>query len=266
MPEVNTSVSSRIYYRKMGTGPVAVLLHGFPESGTLWRNVWDYLSAYYTLLIPDMPGTGDSLLEGSAGIEDMATTVKTMLDAEHVEKAIVVGHSMGGYIAFAFAALFPQYVQGLSLIHSTPLADDDEKKQTRKKVIEIVDKGGKDLFLSQMVPGLFAEEFVKEHPNLVKEQVTNAQTMSKEGLMNFYTAMMNRKERINVLETATYPIQWIIGAKDALIPAQKLIGFSHTSAVNYVSYYKECGHISMVEAPKRLQTDLKYFFDNCYVE
>ncbi|PQJ12905.1 alpha/beta hydrolase [Flavipsychrobacter stenotrophus] len=264
MPEITTSFSSKVFYRKMGAGPVAVLLHGFPESGTLWRNIWDHLAAFYTLLIPDLPGAGESQLTGPISIAQMAEAVKMILDSEQVEQAVVIGHSMGGYVAFAFADLYPQYVAGLTLVHSTPFADDEEKKETRKKVIDIVNKGGKDAFLKTMVPGLFAEEFVKTNQAAVAEQVDNALIMSKEAVINFYAAMMERKERKSVLAKSSFPVQWIIGAKDALIPAKKLMPLTHMSAVNFTSYYKDCGHMSMVEAPAQLQKDIKEFLDYCY--
>jgi pimeloyl-ACP methyl ester carboxylesterase len=264
MPEISTSFSPGIFYRKMGAGPVAVLLHGFPESGTLWRNVWDHLAASYTLVIPDLPGSGNSKLEGSASIEQMAEALKMILDEENIDKAVVIGHSMGGYAALAFADIFPQYVAGLTLVHSTPFADDDEKKQNRSKVIEIVAKGGKDAFLRTMVPGLFAEDFLNNNEATVSEQVGNALTMSKEAVINFYTAMMEREERISVLNNLSFPVQWIIGAKDTLIPVKKILPLTHMSPVNFTSYYKDCGHMSMVEVPGELQNDIKEFLDYCY--
>lgn len=264
MPEITTPFSPCIFYRKMGSGPVAVLLHGFPESGSLWRNIWDHLAVNYTVIIPDLPGAGQSQLTGDTSIEQMADAVKLVLDEEQVDKAVIIGHSLGGYVAFAFADLYPQRVAGLTLVHSTPFADDEEKKKTRQQVIDIVAKGGKDAFLRTMVSGLFAEEFVKTNKAAVDEQISNALTMSEEGIINFYKAMMNRKERTGILKDAQFPVQWIIGAKDSLIPAKKILPLSHISNVNFTSYYKDCGHISMVEAPAELQKDIKNFLDYCY--
>lgn len=264
MPDVCTSFSSSLYYRKMGQGPVAVLLHGFPESSTLWRNIWNELAMSYTLILPDFPGTGESKLEGPVSIAQMAEGLKVILDAEQASKAVVIGHSMGGYVACAFAQQYPQYVQGISLVHSTPLADTEEKKDSRKKVIEIVKAGGKDHFLRQMVTSLFAEQFVKDSPAVVEEQITNAQKMSSEAVVNSFMAMMERADTTQALATAPYPIQWVMGAQDGLIPVKKLLSLCHTSDVNYTAYYADCGHMAMVETPAQLQADLKDFLDNCY--
>lgn len=264
MQEISTSFSPRFFYRKMGKGPVAVLLHGFPESGTLWRNIWTGLSGGYTLIVPDLPGAGDSTLSGSASIAQMAAGVKDILDKEQIEKAVIIGHSMGGYVALAFADMFPGSVAGLTLVHSTTAADDEEKKKTRQKVIDFVQKGNKTAFLEQMVPGLFAQEYAAKERQKVQEQVDSALLMSTEGLVNFYKAMMERPERTAVLKNARYPVQWIIGAKDALMAPSKLIGFAYTAQVNFIAYYTDCGHMSMVEMPDELENDINEFLNYCY--
>ncbi len=264
MPEISTAFAPRVFYRKMGNGPVAILLHGFPESGTLWRNIWDKLSEKYTLIIPDLPGAGQSTINGNVRLAQMADAVKAIADAEKVPSAVVIGHSMGGYVSFAFAAAYPAMVKGLILVHSGPMADDEEKKKTRQKVIDFVQKGHKKEFLETMVPGLFAPDFVQQEADKVNEQVTSAIDLGSEQLVNFYQAMMDRPLHTDVLEQATFPVQWIIGAKDALIAPTKLLSYAHTSPVNFTSYYPEVGHMSMIEAPERLQADMADFLDYCY--
>ena len=262
--ETLSSARTDLFYRKMGSGPAIVLLHGFPESGSLWRYVWDDLSANATVIIPDLPGSGNSPLEGGCSIADMAASVKAILDGEQITRAVIAGHSMGGYVALAFAAMYPSAVAGLSLVHSTPVADDDEKKENRMKVIELVRKGGREAFLKQMVPNLFASTFKLASPELVNEQVTNALAMDADSLINFYTAMMERPDRTALLDNAGFAVQWIFGAGDTLIPISKVAQFCYRTAVNFVSYYDDCGHMSMVEAPDKLAGDLKQFVDYCY--
>ncbi len=264
MPEVKTPASAHVYYRKMGTGQAIVLLHGLPESGTLWQNIWHELCASFTLIIPDFPGSGNSILERQTSIADMAACVKTILDNEEIEKALIVGHSMGGYVAFAFAGLYPGCVAGLSLVHSTPVADDEEKKKTRLKAIELIRNGAKNAFISQMVPNLFSADFKQSNPLAVKQQVDEALKMEHNGLINFYEAMIERADHTFVLEKATYPVQWIIGADDNVIYYKKILEQCNKSNINFVSFYRNCGHMSMIEAPGNLAYDLKEFADYCY--
>ena len=261
MPEISTSISSRVFYRKMGAGPVLVLLHGFPESGTLWQNIWDELSVSFTLIIPDFPGSGNSILENETSIADMAECVKAILDHEGIGRAVVAGHSMGGYVGFAFAGLYPECVAGLSLVHSTPKADDEEKVKMRLKVIELIRNGGKNAFISQMVPNLFAAGFKKPS---VQAQVDEALKINDNGLINFYKAMIGRTDHTFVLKTAIYPIQWIIGSDDNVIHFKKILELCYRSDINFVTFYRNCGHMSMIEVPENLVYDLKTFTKYCY--
>jgi pimeloyl-ACP methyl ester carboxylesterase len=263
MPEISTRVSSSLYYRKMGNGPAVVLLHGFPESGQLWANVWDKLSETNTLIIPDFPGAGSSELENSTSMVDMAECVADILDAEHIEKAVIVGHSMGGYAALQFAFSHPHRVAGVSLVHSTPVADDDEKRNTRLKSIELIRKGGKRAFISQMIPNLFSTLSREKLSSLIENLVDDGVNMKEASLINFYEAMIGRKDLSDFIHSASFPVQWIMGAGDNLMPASKLIGHCYRSDVNFVSLYGDCGHMSMFEAPERLTADLLQFIRYC---
>ena len=264
MPEISTPASTRVFYRKMGSGPAIVLLHGFPESGTLWQHIWHELCASFTVIIPDFPGSGNSLLEKGTNMADMAACIKMIMGEEHIDKAIIAGHSMGGYVAFAFAGLFPGRVAGLSLVHSIPLADDEERKNIRLKSIELIRNGGKNAFLSQMVPNLFSASFKRSNSLAVKQQVDEALKMTEDSLINFYKAMIMRRDHTFVLEAATFPVQWIIGSDDNVIYYKKILEQCNKSNINFVSFYRDCGHMSMVEAPKALSHDLKEFTDYCY--
>lgn len=264
MPEVSTPVSSYIFYRKMGAGPALVLLHGFPESGTLWQNTWDDLSRQYTLIIPDFPGSGESTLEKETSISDMAECVNAILDKEGINSAVIAGHSMGGYVAFAFAELYPNKIRGLSLVHSTSEPDDEEKIKIRVKSIELMQRGAKNAFINQMVPNLFSAAFKQSNPLDVKAQIDQALEMDEVSMVNFYKAMMSRADKTNVLKKAVFPVQWIIGADDNIIYFKKILSLCYKSGINFVSFYNNCGHMSMIELPQMFVNDLKLFVDYSY--
>ena len=252
-----------LYYRKMGFGPAVILLHGFPESGILWKNIWDELSVSSTLIIPDLPGSGSSKLEAETSIDQMAGYLKTIMDIEGIDKAVIAGHSMGGYVALAFADKYPGSVSGLSLVHSTPLADDEEKKKIRLKSIELIRKGAKNAFISQMVPNLFSEAFKQSDPEVVKQQVEQAMKMEDNSIVNFYNAMMQRADHTIMLQKAVFPVQWIAGINDNLISYKKILEQCYRSGINFVSFYNNCGHMSMFEAPEQLINDLREFIYYC---
>lgn len=266
MPTVSNDIFKQVSYRKYGKGNAVVLLHGFPEDGELWRHIYPALSAHFTVIVPDLPGSGDSTLsDGNLSIEQLATSVQLILEQEGIEKAVIAGHSMGGYTALALAEKYPSLVTGLSLVHSTAEADDDAKKETRRKSIELIRKGGREAFIKQMIPNLFSPVFKEGHKDVISDQVKRGMRLGADSLMAYQAAMMNRPQRKNVLEKATYPVQWIIGEDDNLIPFRKGLQQSFLGSRDFVSLYHDCGHMSMLEMPGKLTADMIEFVGYCYM-
>ena len=143
------------YYEKTGTGPLVILLHGFPENGTLWNDIAGHLSVHFTVIVPDLPGSGKTPLLQPYSIMQMAEGIRDIMDAEGEGSAVIAGHSMGGYIAFAFGSLFPERTVGISAVHSSTSADDEEKKNSRWKTIHLIENGGQRNFIESMIPNLF---------------------------------------------------------------------------------------------------------------
>jgi pimeloyl-ACP methyl ester carboxylesterase len=255
-----------IHYTVQGQGQPLVLIHGFPNHSTAWDTIVPELSKQYKLILPDLPGAGKSRLpETPLTLEYMAASVKEVMDKEGVSKAVLAGHSMGGYTAMQFAAMYPEMVQGISLIHSFASADNDEKKENRRKAILLMKKGEseKEMFLKGMSQNLFSPEFAAQHPDKVKAVVTNGMKLSTEALTSFYQAIMVRTDKKDVLEQATWPVQWIIGDHDNATPMKEALQQCHLAAVNSVSIYKPCGHMSFLEMPQRLIADLEFFMELC---
>jgi len=137
---------SKICYRIIGQGKPVILLHGFGEDGTVWERQVTALQNNYRLIIPDIPGSGKSPLVANANIETYAEIIKDLVNIERsqvasqggdLENVSLIGHSMGGYIALAFAEKYPQYLNSLCLFHSSAFADGEEKKATRKKPLNL---------------------------------------------------------------------------------------------------------------------------------
>jgi pimeloyl-ACP methyl ester carboxylesterase len=251
-------------YRQYGSGPAIMLIHGFPASGNLWAGVVTYLAESLTVLVPDVPGTGDSKMDGEAvTMEELATIVPAIFDDAGITQGVVAGHSMGGYIALAAAELFGKRLSGLALVHSTAIADDEEKKEKRRKSIEIIRKGGKEQFVRGMIPGLFSKAFKDGHPEIIQERIEEGIKLPSEALIAFYNAMIDRPERLEVLRSAHFPVQWISGREDTTIPWQASLQQSSLPVVSFVKLYDECGHMSMLEQKELLQKDLLMFVEYC---
>ena len=119
-----------IFYTDTGKGQVVVLLHGFLEDASMWNALIPELSKKNRVVAIDLLGHGNTNSLGYVHtMEDMANTVKAVLSHLSLRKFIFIGHSMGGYVALAFAKLYPENIKGLCLLNSTYEADDLERKQ-----------------------------------------------------------------------------------------------------------------------------------------
>jgi pimeloyl-ACP methyl ester carboxylesterase len=260
---ISTDVFVNLQYRKTGSGPAIVLLHGFPVSGLLWSRVWDKIGEHNTVIVPDLPGTGGSAGVANLSMELMADGVKAILDAEGITNAVIAGHSMGGYVCMAFADRYPEMVWGIAMVHSIASDDTEEKKETRRKSIALIEKGGKEPFVKQMIPNLFSPKSSQLHPEWIEEQIDEALKVPAESLSAFYNAMINRRNHTETLSKATFPLFWIAGKDDGVIPADKVIQQSMLASVNFVEVYDDCGHMGMIEQSERLADDINRFSKYC---
>ncbi|MCB0698444.1 MAG: alpha/beta hydrolase [Chitinophagales bacterium] len=260
---IRTSRFENIQYTVSGEGYAVVLIHGFPLDGTIWNEVVDKLSKKYKVIVPDMPGSGGSISrETDLTVEDMAESVRSVLDNEGVSSAVLAGHSMGGYVALAFADLYPSMLKGLVMLHSSAQADSEEKKAQRRKVIELIEKGGKEPFVKQMVPNLFSGSDGKK--SYLEGTLETALRTPPGSLVAFYNAMINRPDRTGKLSNNDLAVAWVIGEDDSIIPKSSLIQQTTLTNVNFVYVYKNCGHMSMMEQPDMLMKDLDEFLIYCY--
>ncbi len=256
-----------IHYSTAGKGQVLVLLHGFPCNGSAWNPVKDTLSEHFRLLIPDLPGAGASALPATPlTIGLMAQSVLEMMDQEQTEKALIAGHSMGGYTALELAHLAPERIAGLSLIHSSAYADDAEKKENRRKAIRLIERGrdGQEMFLRGAAPNMFSDIFIEKHPDAQSDFVNLGMELPGRNLSAFYEAMIGRQDRTEMLRNAGFPVQWIIGDDDKLIPKKDILEQVTLSSVSHIACYPECGHLSMLEAPESLKADMLNFATYCF--
>ena len=259
----NEFIHNGIAYYKEGKGEVVVLLHGFPMDKNIWLDLIPVLSSNHQVIAIDIPGLGNSNALTLNAIYTIAEQIHDLLQHERVDKAVFVGHSMGGYIALAFSKQYSKMVKGLSLVHSTLKADTKEKKIMRLKVIELIKKGGTQAFLRELFPSLFAADkrivFKSEWDALYNCHKTTSPT----SLIALYEAIMHRK---NYAETTwnEFPMQWIIGEQDQLLDPKDLIAQALQSDKSFVSLYPDCGHMSMIENKAQFENDILEFTNYCY--
>lgn len=247
-------------YSIAGAGDSIVLVHGFGEDSRIWKQQVDFLQSHYQLLLPNLPGTGASQIGNHPlSIESMATCLLQMLDAEKIEQCIMLGHSMGGYIALAFAEQYPERLAGLGLIHSTAYADSEEKKAARQKSISFIREHGAPEFIRTTIPNLFGERFNQKHKSIVEGLIAQGNQFTAETLIAYYTAMINRPNRAAVLKNATVPVLFFIGEEDKAVSPADALEQSALPTVCMVQLVPVIAHMGMLEATDQMNQCLGEF-------
>src|SRR5882724_4708958 len=122
-----------LHYSISGQGLPVVLIHGFAEDSRVWVHQQSALQKHYRLIIPDLPGAGQSALTDTFSMELAADCIRQILVKENITRTILIGHSMGGYIVLAFAEKYPESLAAFGLCHSTAYPDSPEKKTGRQR-------------------------------------------------------------------------------------------------------------------------------------
>ncbi|GAA4452725.1 alpha/beta hydrolase [Rurimicrobium arvi] len=260
-------VFPEIIYRKTGSGPALLLVHGFPANPLLWREIIPELSSRYTLLMPDFFAVpGSWMVDGHNSMDMLAEGFAAILDNEKVERTVIIGHSMGGYMGLAFAGKYPSRLHGLSLVHSSPVPDDEARAEGRRKTVAILESGGKRLFLNKMVKALFPDEFNDKHPEVYKRQTEEAIAVDDQSLVAFYRAIMERADTRSVVQGLSCPVQYLIGEKDSLANIRKELAQKSLAKTSFVSIFKNAGHMVMLEEPDAVLATLNRFLSYCLAE
>lgn len=254
----------KVRFSDKGKGRVIVLLHGFLESLDIFDKFSSALSKNFRVISVDLPGHGLTPVMGYVhSMELMAQCVKSVLDFAGVRKYVVVGHSMGGYVALAFAEMFPRNVTGLCLFHSTAFPDSEEKKKDRDRVIEIVRKDHVQ-FVSELIPKLFA----KENISLFEKEILKAKQIAintpREGIIAALKGMKERPSREFVLKNANYPVLFIIGKQDSVLAWENLLLLASLPQKSYQTVLAHAGHMGFFEAFETTLESLKKFSRMCF--
>jgi pimeloyl-ACP methyl ester carboxylesterase len=255
-------IKIRYNYRKKNKRTV-VLLHGFLEDHQIWSTYQKELAKNSTVISIDLPGHGSTPCLGYVhSMEEMAEVVKSVLDTENIRKAILVGHSMGGYVALAFGELFPDNINGICLFNSTAQPDTESKKSERDRAIQVVKKNH-ERFIQEAIPNLFKETgFSKSSPK-VRSLIQKAIKTPKQGIVAALEGMKIRVNREIILKFAPYPIFFVIGKKDPIIPFEHLIEQANQSENAQYYLSEKGGHMCFIEDTYPCLSALQKFIVHC---
>ena len=247
-----------ISYTDTGKGTAIVLLHGFLENKRMWDFYVPEFAKKNRVITLDLLGHGATECLGYVhNMEDNADVVHAVLSKLRIRKAIFVGHSMGGYVALAFAELYPDIIKGLVLLNSTARADNEERKKNRDRAIKAV-KHSFANFISLSIANLFSENNRERLATTIENIKQEALQTPLQGIVASLEGMKIRQDREVLLHLTPFPKLLILGEKDPVLNYEETKEQIENTAVQLITFPD--GHMSHIENQDQLLAVLLSFF------
>ena len=244
-----------------GDGLAVLFIHGFPLDRTVWR----YLIAPLTgrrRIVPDLRGLGLSdAPETGYSIAQYADDMATMLRLLDVERAVVCGLSMGGYVALDMWRRHRERIAGLILINSRSEADGPAARDARDEMITMVERDGTQALADLLVPKLLAPESQTTMPQVVERVRTMIESAPPAGVIGALRAMKDREDATALLPTIDVPTLVIAGREDQLIPVDHARSMAAEIPGAQFTLIPGAGHLAPIEQPVPTSRVIGEFLD-----
>lgn len=255
----------RVGLELVGEGIPVVFLHGFPHNRTLWSHQLSALSLKARCIAPDLRGFGESETDGPWSMEQYALDVRDLLDHFEIDRAAIVGLSMGGYIAMACWREMPDRVLGLALLDTQMGADDEAGRAKRDTLIDKVRDGGIDVLVEAQLPGMVGKSTRAQRPHLAEKMAQMMRSAPLDGIVGALTAMRDRPDSSGTIGTVTVPTLVAVGDEDVLTPlakAEAIAAALPPGTTRRLEVIAGSGHASCVERPSAVNHALSEFIDS----
>lgn len=248
-------------YDDIGEGGIPIIfLHGYPFDKTMWESQIDALHPTHRLIACDIRGFGKSTDEESKlSIDMFGEDLNAFMDKLEIDKAIICGLSMGGFIALNAYQRFPDRFEALILCDTQCIADTPEVKKNRYEVIEEIGLDGVTKFNEGFIKSVFHQDSLKNQKELVeklrKVVFANSQTIITNGLK----ALAERSETCSTLSEITLPTLIICGREDEVTPLIESEKMNASITGSTLQVIEKAGHVSNLEQPEAFNTCLLDF-------
>lgn len=253
-------MNDKLHFTDEGKGFPIVFIHGFCETHEMWSEFKEPFLNQYRVITVDLPGFGESTLNQKLfSLADIALEITALLKRLNVKACAVVAHSLGGYVTLEMMKANTSLFNGIVLFHSSAFADDEEKKDSRNKTIEFVEKRGVEVFATSFVPSLF---YIKNRKNLtieIEKAVKIASKTPLKTLVEYTKAMRDRNDNTTILKTFENPMMYIAGDKDTSVPIEKTMEQVDLPQKPTVHILRNTGHMGMFERQQETQEMLRDF-------
>ena len=243
----------------VGAGTPVVFLHGFPLDRRMWAEQLDALAGDARCIAPDLRGFGETGAAPPYGMDQYADDVVALLDALAVERAVVAGLSMGGYVAFALWRRHPHRVRALVLADTRAGADTDEVRERRRRLAALARERGSRAVADAQIEGLVGRSTRRERPEVEQLLYAMLVAVPVPGIVGALQAMMDRPDSTPTLPTITVPTLVVVGDEDPLIRVAEARAMQAAIPGSELAVIPGAGHVSNVERPAEFNRVLRAF-------
>ncbi|MEV0618043.1 alpha/beta fold hydrolase [Nonomuraea sp. NPDC050404] len=237
-----------------------MLLHAFPLSSAMWLAQREGLAKVCRVITPDLRGFGGSRLgEDEPSLDLMADDVVRLLDEEGIDRAVVGGLSMGGYVTMAFCRRHPDRVLGVILADTKASQDPPPAKENRERIAQAVLAGGSDVLVTEVLPALIGPT-TKERRAMVFGRVKGlVQSAPPRAVAWAQRAMAERPDSFETLNALKVPLLVVVGEEDELSPPADADAMAQAAPDGRMEIIPKAGHLSAVEQPEAFNTAVAEF-------
>jgi 3-oxoadipate enol-lactonase len=250
--EHRTALKGRVTrYFESGFGRPIILHHAFPVSAEMWRPQLDRVPRGWRFIAPDLRGFGGSALDGiEVGMDDYALDTLALMDALDLDRAVVGGLSLGGYITFALFRLAPERIDGMILADTRSTSDSEDGVRARRALLETVRSHGATAVADEMLGKLLGDTTRRERPDLVAHVRRLIEANPTSGLEAAIYALMRRPDSTPDLPRIDCPTLVIVGQEDVVTPIDDAEPLHRTIKDSRLAVLPRAGHLSNLEAPE----------------
>lgn len=248
-------------YLEGGSGWPLVMVHAFPLSADMWRPQLERPPDGWRLIAPDVRGFGAAPEDPAQppAMDDLAADVIALLDLLEIERAVIGGLSMGGYVTFAAFRQAPERFSGLVLADTRAGPDSAEGREARRALSELVRAQGPAAVADQMMPKLLGETTRRERPQVEQAVRRMIVANSAVGIDGAIQAMMSRPDSTPLLSRISHPTLIIVGDEDVLTPPAESTSMHRAVPRSQLVTLPGAGHLSSLESPDDFSEALQNF-------
>ena len=234
----------KLHFEKLGSGIPIILLHAYALDHHIWLPVAERMRSQAEVILPDLRGHGESPApQGTYTMQSMAEDILLLMNNLSIDKAIIAGHSMGGYVSLAFAGKYPDRLLGFALVASHAYADPPDKKEARLYDIQRIENMPASELLKDMPKKLSRNPFVSSECEALIAK------MGRTGIKGVLGGMAERQDSIDVLKNLMVPAVIIAGIDDQLIPIEVSREMARQMKTPWIVEIEQAGHMPMMEKP-----------------